>query len=139
GTARGLVTFVADEAAASGMRARILSTDLATLDVVGDHTKITRHPQYGWEKTHPGQTYREHREYRGDYEDREPEVLVVGGSQSGLSVAAQLERLGVDVLIVEKNASTGDAWRNRYDSLALHTRTDMNDTPFTRFPDMLPE
>lgn len=52
--------------------------------------------------------------------DGDPEVLIVGGGQAGLSVAARLKALGVSYLIVEKNARIGDNWRNRYDTLCLH-------------------
>ena len=51
---------------------------------------------------------------------QDPEVLIVGGGQSGLASAAALARLGVSHLVVEKNARIGDNWRKRYDSLHLH-------------------
>lgn len=55
-----------------------------------------------------------------EYEDREPEVLVIGGGQSGLEIAARLKHLGVDTLICEKQARIGDQWRHRYAALCLH-------------------
>ena len=42
------------------------------------------------------------------YEDRDPDVLVVGGGQAGLSIAARLTQLGVDTLVFVP----GEAFRN---------------------------
>jgi hypothetical protein len=48
------------------------------------------------------------------FEDRNPTVIVIGGSQSGLVIAARLKVLGVPTLVLERDARLGDAWRNRY-------------------------
>ena len=37
------------------------------------------------------------------YADRDPAVIVVGGGQAGLSIAARLQQLGVDTLIVDRH------------------------------------
>ena len=55
-----------------------------------------------------------------EFVDKDPEVLIIGGGQSGLEVAARLKHLGVSHLVVEKNDRLGDNWRKRYDSLSLH-------------------
>lgn len=54
------------------------------------------------------------------FEGKDPVVLVIGGGQSGLEVAARLKSLEVSCLVVEKNSRIGDNWRNRYDALCLH-------------------
>ena len=41
------------------------------------------------------------------YDNREPAVLVVGGGQAGLSIAARLTHLGVDTLIVDRHERIG--------------------------------
>ncbi|KAH9452809.1 hypothetical protein MJO28_008274 [Puccinia striiformis f. sp. tritici] len=57
----------------------------------------------------------------GRYKDGvDPTVLIVGGGQNGLSLAAQLRVLGIDSLIIEKTKRLGDCWRSRYHSLCLH-------------------
>jgi hypothetical protein len=48
------------------------------------------------------------------FEGREPSVVIIGGSQSGLAIAARLKVLGVDALVVERHPRIGDSWRNRY-------------------------
>jgi cation diffusion facilitator CzcD-associated flavoprotein CzcO len=49
-------------------------------------------------------------------EDVEPAVLIVGGGQCGLIMAARLNMLDISVLVIEKNERVGDNWRNRYES-----------------------
>jgi putative flavoprotein involved in K+ transport len=39
----------------------------------------------------------------------EPAVIVVGAAQAGLSIAARLNQLGVDTLVVEKWPRIGDS------------------------------
>lgn len=72
------------------------------------------------------------------YKDRDPAVLVVGGAQAGLSIAARLNQLGVDTLVVEKWPRIGDSWRKRYHSLALHNSTHVNHLPYMEFPSTYP-
>ncbi|PYI09768.1 hypothetical protein BO78DRAFT_415327 [Aspergillus sclerotiicarbonarius CBS 121057] len=50
----------------------------------------------------------------------EPEVIVIGGGQCGLQIAARLKALGVTSLVVERNQRISDNWRNRYEYLSLH-------------------
>jgi cation diffusion facilitator CzcD-associated flavoprotein CzcO len=68
------------------------------------------------------------------YAGRDPTVLVVGGGQAGLSIAARLTDLGVDTLIVDRAARVGDNWRKRYHALTLHNQTHVNHLPFMPFP-----
>ena len=55
-----------------------------------------------------------------EFLDHDPEVLIVGGGQSGLEIAARLKLLCVPSLIIEKQARIGDQWRHRYAALCLH-------------------
>lgn len=68
------------------------------------------------------------------YADRDPAVLVVGGGQAGLSVAARLTQLGVDTLIVDRWPRVGDNWRRRYHALTLHNQVHVNHLPYMPFP-----
>lgn len=78
------------------------------------------------------------RESERQYADRDPDVLVVGGGQAGLGVAARLAMLGLDALIVDREHRIGDNWRKRYHSLALHNETWVNHLPYMPFPDTWP-
>ena len=72
------------------------------------------------------------------YKDRDPEVLVVGSGQAGLSIAARLKQQNIDTLVVDKNERVGDNWRNRYHSLKLHNQTHVNHLPYMPFPPTWP-
>ena len=72
------------------------------------------------------------------YTDREPVVLIAGGGQAGLSLAAMLGRIGVDTLVVDRFERVGDCWRQRYHSLALHNDTRFNHLPYMPFPPSWP-
>jgi putative flavoprotein involved in K+ transport len=72
------------------------------------------------------------------YADRDPDVIVVGGGQAGLSIAARLKELGVDTLIVDREARIGDNWRKRYHALVLHNQVHVNHLPYMPFPPTWP-
>jgi putative flavoprotein involved in K+ transport len=72
------------------------------------------------------------------YKDRDPDVLVVGGGQAGLSAAACLGQLQIDTLMVDRGQRIGDSWRNRYHALVLHNQVNVNHLPCMRFPPSWP-
>lgn len=72
------------------------------------------------------------------YADRDPAVLVVGGGQAGLAIAARLRALDIDTLIVDRHERIGDNWRKRYHSLVLHNEVFVNHLPFIPFPPSFP-
>jgi putative flavoprotein involved in K+ transport len=74
----------------------------------------------------------------GAYADHDPAVIVVGGGQAGLAIAARLGQLGVDTLIVDRQARIGDNWRKRYHSLTLHNEVHVNHLPYMPFPPTWP-
>jgi hypothetical protein len=60
------------------------------------------------------------RERECEAPDQQPTVIIVGGGQSGLELAARLKYLGVKTLVVEREARIGQLWRQRYEALCLH-------------------
>ncbi len=69
---------------------------------------------------------------------KQPYVLIVGGGQGGIALAARLKRLNVPTLIVERNERPGDSWRKRYKSLCLHDPVWYDHLPYLPFPDHWP-
>jgi putative flavoprotein involved in K+ transport len=69
-----------------------------------------------------------------EFLDGEPAVVVVGAGHAGLGLAARLGRLGVDTLVIDRNARIGDSWRNRYASLVLHDPVWYDHLPYLPFP-----
>jgi cation diffusion facilitator CzcD-associated flavoprotein CzcO len=74
------------------------------------------------------------RKASAEYTDRDPDVLVVGGGQAGLTIAARLKQLNVDALIVDREKRIGDNWRRRYHALTLHNQVQVNHLPYMPFP-----
>ncbi|CAA7267532.1 unnamed protein product [Cyclocybe aegerita] len=72
------------------------------------------------------------------FEGRDPTVLIIGGGQSGLEVAARLKALDISTLVVEKNKRIGDNWRTRYEALCLHDPVWYDHMPYIPFPPTWP-
>jgi len=129
-------------AAANPSRAFQLMTELHELK--GFEEKVDKHRPTGQaclptgdalaRNNFGGASWSEQRIARQAYTDREPTVLVVGGGQGGLTVAATLGFLGVDTLVIDKLPRIGDCWRTRYRALALHNETAINHLPYMPFP-----
>lgn len=82
-------------------------------------------------------TLNEERKGRLGYSEK-PFVLVIGGSQAGLALAARLKMLEVPTIVLDKNSSAGDSWRHRYNSLVLHHSVWYIHLPYVPFPSHWP-
>tara|TARA_B100000945_G_scaffold180071_1_gene144309 strand:- start:1157 stop:2941 length:1785 start_codon:yes stop_codon:yes gene_type:complete len=71
-------------------------------------------------------------------ESKNPYCLIVGGGQAGLALAARLKQLNVPTIVIDKNKTPGDTWRNRYHSLCLHDPVWYDHMPYMQFPDHWP-
>mmetsp|Transcript_4508 Transcript_4508/g.13371 ORF Transcript_4508/g.13371 Transcript_4508/m.13371 type:complete len:606 (-) Transcript_4508:312-2129(-) len=69
---------------------------------------------------------------------RQPFVVIIGGGQSGMALAARLKRLEVPAVVLEKAPRAGDVWRNRYKALCLHDPVWVCHLPYMPFPDNWP-
>ncbi|ODU07198.1 MAG: monooxygenase [Pseudonocardia sp. SCN 72-86] len=134
GRGTGFVRIPHDPSAPAAPVAWIL---LTTLQELADAPpRIGEHRPTGVEfsESFGGDNWLDQRIDRQTYADRDPQVLVVGGGHSGLILAARLGLMGVDVLVVERNARIGDNWRQRYHSLTLHNEVWANSMPYMPFP-----
>ncbi|KAJ7490350.1 hypothetical protein B0H11DRAFT_2010164 [Mycena galericulata] len=109
-------------------KAHCLFTNLE--DLKGFPEKIG--PLRDWAPNHG--KWEEARRRSSAFETGNPTVLIVGGGQSGLELAARLRCLNVSALVVEKNGRIGDNWRNRYDALCLHDPVYYDHFPYLPFP-----
>ncbi|KAK1220033.1 hypothetical protein PQX77_017240 [Marasmius sp. AFHP31] len=75
---------------------------------------------------------------RAQRTEEDPRVLIVGGGQNGLIVAARFKQMQIPTLVVERNARIGDNWRKRYPMLSLHTIKSQHAMLYQPFPDTWP-
>ncbi len=112
-------------------------TLLTTLDEIRGHEDPAngrRWQDVDWKRNFGGENWLDRRKRARAYADHDPAVLVVGAAQAGLSIAARLTLLGVDTLVVDREARIGDSWRRRYHALTLHNETRVNHLPYMPFP-----
>jgi putative flavoprotein involved in K+ transport len=115
-------------------KAWTLLTALEELKGHEEHVGRLRPTGQVYSRNFAGPNWLDQRRAAIEYKDREPVVLVVGGGQAGLSIAARLTQLGVDTLIVDRWPRVGDNWRRRYDALTLHNQVHVNHLPYMPFP-----
>jgi cation diffusion facilitator CzcD-associated flavoprotein CzcO len=124
----------------NGERPRVLALLTALLELRGCEERIGKRRPSGSEygSRFGGPNWLDERNAKARYQDADPAVLVVGGGQAGLGVAARLGQLDVDTLVIDRLARIGDNWRNRYHSLVLHNEVWVNHLPYMPFPDTWP-
>jgi putative flavoprotein involved in K+ transport len=139
GRGAGIVRLSPAPGSGGAMKAWHLSTTLEALQ--GHEEKIGPNRPTGaaYSRNFGGDNWADMRRKASAYDDREPAVLVIGAAQAGLSVAARLNQLGVDTLVVERWPRIGDSWRRRYHSLALHNSIHLNHLPYMEFPPTWPK
>jgi hypothetical protein len=116
-------------------------TLLTALDQIKGHEEQfgrTRHQDKVYSRDFRGANWLDQRKTSAEYANCDPAVLVVGGGQAGLSIAARLRQLQVDALIVDRWPRIGDNWRRRYHALVLHNQTHVNHLPYMPFPPTWP-
>jgi putative flavoprotein involved in K+ transport len=133
GPGHGIVRLVRDGEA---LRAWTLNTNLHELH--GHEEEFKRRPPPGQSRDFGDDNWLDRRNAAATYADHDPTVIVVGGGQAGLSIAARLQQLGVDTLIIDRHQRIGDNWRKRYHSLTLHNEVHVNHLPYLPFPPTFP-
>lgn len=141
GRGEGVLRLAADNAAraANGAQAWVLLTTLEELKGFEEHVGARRPSGDAYSRNFGGENWLDQRIASQAYEDRDPTVLVVGGGQAGLGIAARLGQLDIDTLVVDRLERVGDCWRTRYHSLALHNEVHANHLPYLPFPATWPK
>lgn len=132
------LTPTSDGGGTADHKAWVISTTLEGLKGFEEKIGSNRPTGAAYSRNFGGDNWEDVRRKAQTYEDHDPTVLVVGGAQAGLSIAARLNQLGVDTLVVEKWPRIGDSWRKRYHSLALHNSIQVNHLPYMPFPPSWP-
>lgn len=138
GLASGVLRLVPDPTKRGAFKAWVL---LTSLDALKDHPELNgRHRPGGqaYSREFGGKNWLDYRNDHLAYADHDPAVLVIGGGQCGLGIAACLGQHGIDTLVIDKHERVGDAWRKRYHSLTLHNEVYINHLPYMKFPENYP-
>ncbi|TFV70961.1 monooxygenase [Bradyrhizobium frederickii] len=138
GRGSGIVRLAPEGTDDDGLKAWTLLTALDELKGFEEQLGTSRPRGQAYSRDFRGPNWLDLRNASRDYADRDPAVLVVGGGQAGLAVAARLKQLQVDTLIVDREMRIGDNWRKRYHALTLHNQVQVNHLPYMPFPPSWP-
>jgi cation diffusion facilitator CzcD-associated flavoprotein CzcO len=134
GRGHGILRLIPDEADGNRLKAWTLLTALEELKGFEEQLDRTRPRGQAYSRDFRGPNWLDQRKASAEYADHDPTVLVVGGGQAGLSIAARLKQLHVDTLIADRWPRIGDNWRKRYHALTLHNQVQVNHLPYMPFP-----
>src|SRR3984957_18939879 len=134
GRGDGIIRLIPDAADGNRLKAWTLLTALDELKGFEEQLGSARPRGQSYSRDFRGPNWLDLRKAATAYAGRDPDVLVVGGSHAGLSVAARLKQLQVDTLIVDRWPRIGDNWRQRYHALTLHNQVQVNHLPYMPFP-----
>ena len=134
GRGHGIIRLVPDADNGHRLKAWTLLTALEELKGFEESVGSARPRGQSYSRDFRGPNWLDQRRASVAYADRDPTVLVVGGGQAGLSIAARLKQLSVDTLIVDREKRIGDNWRKRYHALTLHNQVHVNHLPYMPFP-----
>jgi cation diffusion facilitator CzcD-associated flavoprotein CzcO len=132
GRGSGIIRLIPD--ADNVLKAWTLLTELGELKGFEEQIGVARPRGNAYSRDFRGPNWLDLRKASAGYADHDPTVLVIGGGQSGLSIAARLKQLNVDTLIVDREKRIGDNWRKRYHALTLHNQVQVNHLPYMLFP-----
>ncbi|KRQ95898.1 flavin-containing monooxygenase [Bradyrhizobium valentinum] len=134
GRGSGIIRLIPDVDDGNRLKAWTLLTELGELKGFEEQLGVNRPRGNAYSRDFRGPNWLDLRNASASYADRDPTVLVIGGGQSGLSIAARLKQLNVDTLIVDREKRIGDNWRKRYHALTLHNQVQVNHLPYLHFP-----
>lgn len=138
GRGSGIVRLIPDTADGNKLKAWTLLTELGEIKGHEEALGLARPRGQAYSRDFRGPNWLDLRKAEAEYAGRDPAVLVIGGGQAGLMIAARLKQLRVDTLIVDRERRIGDNWRKRYHALTLHNQVQVNHLPYMPFPSTWP-
>ena len=138
GRGSGVLRLVPDAVQEGGFKAWTVLTTLDEWKGFEERTGQARPRGEAYSRDFRGPNWLDRRTEAAAYRGHDPEVVVVGAGQAGLAIAARLTQLGIDTLIVDREARIGDNWRRRYHALTLHNQVQVNHLPYMPFPPSWP-
>lgn len=138
GSGTGVIRLVQEDGGRTA-KAWILMTALSEIRGHAEWSKLRGGENEASSREFGGENWADKRRNELRYDGRQPDVLVIGAGQAGLSVAARLRALDVDTLVIDRHEEVGDNWRKRYHSLALHNEVYGNHLPYMPFPPSFPK
>jgi hypothetical protein len=138
GRCSGVLRLIPDANDGDMLKAWTLLTALDEIKGFEEQVGRLRPKGESYSRDFRGPNWLDLRKSVAEYVKRDPVVLVVGGGQAGLSIAARLTQLQVDTLIVDREQRIGDNWRTRYHALTLHNQVHVNHLPYMPFPPSWP-
>lgn len=130
-----IVSFETELVEASAVVKAVLTKDgyrIYTMHTVAEQLKqFPENPPYDGHMTG---TISWEKQRQIDVDNTQPEVLIIGGGQNGLALAARCGALGLKALVIEKSAEVGDVWKKRYEYLSLHFPHWPDDLPYFSYP-----
>jgi cation diffusion facilitator CzcD-associated flavoprotein CzcO len=134
GRCTGVLRLIPDINDGNSLQAWTLLTALDEIKGFEEQAGRSRPNGKSYSRDFRGPNWLDLRNVAAKYVDRDPSVLVVGGGQAGLSIAARLTQLQIDTLVVDREPRIGDNWRKRYHALTLHNQVHVNHLPYMPFP-----
>ncbi len=123
GRGSGILRLIPDAGDGARLKAWTLLTALDELKGFEEQQGTSRPCGQSYSRDFRGPNWLDLRKAAARYADGDPDVLVVGGGQAGLSIAARLKQLQIDTLIVD-----------REHALTLHNQVQVNPLPYMPFP-----
>ncbi|KAL2410966.1 hypothetical protein ABEF95_003029 [Exophiala dermatitidis] len=130
-----VVSFETEAAVASAVINSVLTKDgwrLYTMHTVAE--KLKQYPEVPAADGHMTGPLSWEQQRAADVDAADPEILIIGGGQNGLALAARCKALGMDNLIIERSEEIGDVWKKRYEYLSLHFPHWADDLPYCPYP-----
>jgi cation diffusion facilitator CzcD-associated flavoprotein CzcO len=134
GRGSGILRLIPCAGEGNELKAWTLLTALDELKGFEERLGSTRPRGQSYSRDFRGPNWLDQRKADTAYDNRDPVVLVVGGGQAGLSIAARCKQLQLDTLIIDRELRIGDNWRKRYHALTLHNQVQVNHLPYMPFP-----